>query len=224
MAGRIEVGEQLGEQLMKAATIVEEQLDQELQRLETLDEDELERIRQNRIQMMKKKQQQKQDWMTNGHGEYSELADEREFFDACKKSTKLVCQFYLSSSERCKIVDKHLSALARTHLETRFVHINAEKVPFLTSRLNIRVIPTIAIVVDSKTVDYIRGFDDLGGTDEFTTEMLEWRLAQGGVIAYSGDLKKRPVAQKQPSKTVLGRPTKKNIRGKDADESSDDDW
>lgn len=59
-AGQVDLSEQLGEQLMKAATLVEEQLDQELQRLEKLDEDELERIRQNRIQLMKKKQQQKQ--------------------------------------------------------------------------------------------------------------------------------------------------------------------
>lgn len=162
--------------------------------------------------------------MASGHGEYSELADEREFFDACKKSSKMVCLFYLTSSERCKIVDKHLTALAPKHLETRFVHVNAEKVPFLTSRLNIRVIPTIAIVVNSKTVDYVRGFDDLGGTDEFTTEMLEWRLAQGGVISYSGDLKKPPTAKKQTnSTTILGRPAKKIIRGKEGDDSSDDD-
>jgi len=208
--------------LMKAATLVEEQIDQELHRLDKLDEDDLERIRQKRIQQLKKKQQQKQDWLTNGHGEYSELADEREFFDACKKSTKLVCQFYLPSTERSKIVDKHLRALAPKHMETRFVHINAEKVPFLTQRLNIRVIPTIAIVVDSKTVDYIRGFDDLGGVDDFSTEMLEWRLARSAVIIYAGDLTKPPVAHKQ-SNTILGRPPKKTIRGND-DDSSDDDW
>lgn len=98
-----------------------------------------------------------------GHGEYSELADEKAFFEACKKSERLVCHFYLGSSPRCEIVDKHLRLalaltdtmligdcvhrlLARKHLETRFVCAKADKFPFLTSRLNIRVIPTIALV------------------------------------------------------------------------------
>ena len=29
---------------------------------------------------------------------------------------------------------------------------------------------------------------DLGNTDEFTTEMLEWRLARSDLINYTGDL------------------------------------
>lgn len=49
--------------------------------------------------------------------------------------------------------------------------------PFLATRLKIRVIPTIVVIIDAKTVDYIRGFDDLGGKDEFRTETLEWRLS-----------------------------------------------
>lgn len=49
--------------------------------------------------------------------------------------------------------------------------------PFVTTRLRIRVIPTIVVVINSNTVDYIRGFDDLGGKDEFRTETLEWRLS-----------------------------------------------
>lgn len=49
--------------------------------------------------------------------------------------------------------------------------------PFLTKRLKIRVIPTIVVIIDAKIVDYVRGFDDLGGNDEFRTETLEWRLS-----------------------------------------------
>lgn len=40
------------------------------------------------------------------------------------------------------------------------------------------MIPTVAIIIESKTVDYIRGFNDLGDTDEFKTQTLEWRLAE----------------------------------------------
>ena len=41
-------------------------------------------------------------------------------------------------------------------------------------------------------VDKIIGFSQLGNKDDFTTEMLEWRLAQNAIINYEGDLSKPP--------------------------------
>ena len=55
-------------------------------------------------------------------------------------------QFYRQETERCKIFDKHLKILAHKHPETKFAKINAEKCPFLTDRLKIRVIPTLALI------------------------------------------------------------------------------
>lgn len=66
-----------------------------------------------------------------GHGEYIELYDEKEFFEVTKKSENVVCHFYRDSFERCKILDKHLSLLSKKHIETKFCKINAEKAPFL---------------------------------------------------------------------------------------------
>ncbi|KIH60040.1 hypothetical protein ANCDUO_09714 [Ancylostoma duodenale] len=107
-----------------------------------------------------------------------------------------------------------MQILAPKHLGTRFIHVNADKVHFLVTRLNIRVIPTIAIVKDQQTVDYIRGFDDLGGIDEFKTEalqVLEARLARSGVIKIE--------------KPKVEQPKKKIIRSNDpAHDDSDDDW
>ena len=57
----------------------------------------------------------------------------------------------------CKILDKHLAALAPKHIETKFCKINALKCPFLTDRLKIRVIPTMAVIKDGITKDYIVG-------------------------------------------------------------------
>ena len=37
-------------------------------------------------------------------------------------------------------------------------------------------------------VDHIVGFDELGGTDSFDTEVLEWRLSTKGLVHYDGDL------------------------------------
>lgn len=67
-----------------------------------------------------------------GHGEYTEIAEEKDFFEAAKKSANFVCHFYRDDFFRCKVVDKHLHLLARKHLETKFCKINAEKCPFLT--------------------------------------------------------------------------------------------
>lgn len=102
-----------------------------------------------------------------------------------KKSPNIVVHFYRDSTERCKIVDKHLKILSTKHIEAKFCKVNAEKSPFLTQRLRIKVIPTIALIKDNKTKDYIVGFDDLGGRDDFTTEMMEWRIAQSGAIDYN---------------------------------------
>lgn len=59
-----------------------------------------------------------------------------------------------------------------------------EKAPFLTERLRIKIIPTLALLLDGKSKDYVVGFTDLGNTDEFSTEMLEWRLGCADVINY----------------------------------------
>ena len=53
---------------------------------------------------------------------------------------------------RCKIVDKHLEILAPQHIECKFMKIDAEKSKFLTDRLKVRVLPTLVLLRDNKTV------------------------------------------------------------------------
>lgn len=213
------------QQLVNAAKAVEQQLDAEIEKLDKMDEDDIESLRRKRMQQMKKAQDQKREWLSLGHGKYEEIAEEKDFFDVCKKSKNVACHFYRDSTFRCKIVDKHFEILAAKHIECRFVKINAEKCPFLTQRLKIKVIPTMLLTKDAKTKDYIVGFDDLGGTDEFSTEMLEWRIAQADIINYSGDLLTPPTNPgEKKGMSILRNPTKKTIRGKDDDDSEDDDW
>ena len=40
------------------------------------------------------------------------------------------------------------------------------------------LIDVYVILQDAKTRDFVVGFSDLGNTDEFSTEMLEWRLGR----------------------------------------------
>ena len=69
-----------------------------------------------------------------GHGEYTELATEKDFFSTCTASDKVVAHFYRQSTGRCEIVDMHMKKLAPLHLETKFVKLNVEKAPFLTGK------------------------------------------------------------------------------------------
>ena len=48
------------------------------------------------------------------------------------------------------------------------------------------MLPTLACVKKEKTVDYVVGFDELGGDDAFTTHTLAARLSLHGLITYDG--------------------------------------
>lgn len=207
--------------VLETAKAVEEELDAELERLDQMGSEELEQLREKRLQQMKKQAAQKEEWKAKGHGQFAEIAEEKEFFEVCKKSERVVCHFYRDSTFRCKIVDKHLALLAPKHLEARFVKLSVDRAPFLCERLKIRMLPTIAIVIDSKTKDYIKGFDDLGGHDEFSTEMMEWRLGCSGVIDYSGNLMEPPDSGERKKQVLFH--AKKTVRQRGTDSDSDDD-
>lgn len=66
--------------------------------------------------------------MAHGHGKLTELADEKDFFDANKKSPKLVCHFYDLNTEKCQAVQKALENLAAANFFTKFVKISADRV------------------------------------------------------------------------------------------------
>ncbi|XP_043932972.1 thioredoxin domain-containing protein 9-like [Protopterus annectens] len=213
----------LEQQVLQSAQIIEEQLDAELNKLEQMDEDELERLKEKRLESLKRAQQQKQEWRAKGHGEYREIPSEKDFFQEVKDSKNVVCHFYRDSTIRCKILDKHLAVLAKKHIETKFLKLNAEKAPFLCERLRIKVLPTLALLKDGKTKDYIVGFSDLGNTDEFTTETLEWRLGCADIISYSGNLMEPPFQTSKKPGTGIFKIEKKTIRGKAYDSDSEDD-
>ncbi|XP_061925765.1 thioredoxin domain-containing protein 9 [Entelurus aequoreus] len=205
--------------LLQSAKLVEDQVDAELTKLSDMDEDDFERMRERRLEALKKAQKQKQEWLSKGHGEYREIPSEKEFFSEVKESKNVVCHFYKNSTFRCKILDKHLAILAKKHVETKFIKLNVEKAPFLTERLRIKIIPTLALLIDGKSKDYVVGFADLGNTDEFSTEVLEWRLGCGSVINYSGNLMEPPTATHSKFTKV----EKKTIRGRGYDTDSDEE-
>jgi len=215
------IGDVLGERLLEVAKVMEEQLDAQIDELDKMDDDDLEAIRQRRMAEMKKMVAKKEELLAAGHGKYTEIPDEQAFFNEQKKSKKIILHFYRDATFRCKIVDKHLEILAPKRIETRFLKINAEKCPFLTQRLKVNVLPTMLFIKDGQTVGRMVGFSQLGDTDEFTTELLEWQFGRHQMINYSGDLTKPPGASSRGASKITVQP-KKAIRGNDQD--SDEDW
>lgn len=99
----------------------------------------------------------------------------------------MVVHFYRGVTPRCEIVDAHFSRLAPKHLETRFCKIDAEKNPFLVEKFGIILMPTIVLIKDGRTDHAIHGFDEFGGTDDFTSEDVAFVLSQHGVLNFEID-------------------------------------
>merc|ERR1712093_658682 len=175
-------------------------------------------LRKKRLQQMQKDAQLKKELAKIGHGKYEEIADEKEFFATAKKSEWMVCHFYRPSTWRCEIVDKHMKLLAPKCFKTRFVKIDAEKSPFLTERLKVFMLPTLALVNKGQVVDYVVGFDDMGGEDDFPTEALAARLSAAGVCEYEGGDIAAQMSQQKIAKGYVGRKAQKG------DDSGSDDY
>ncbi|KAJ8450961.1 hypothetical protein Cgig2_032586 [Carnegiea gigantea] len=191
----------LENQVLTVAKAVEDKLDDEIAALDRMDVDDLEALRERRLQQMKKMAEKRSRWISLGHGEYSEIPSEKDFFSVVKASERVVCHFYRENWP-CKVMDKHLSILAKQHIETRFVKIHAEKSPFLAEKLKIVVLPTLALIRNSKVENYVVGFDELGGRDDFSTEELEERLAKYQVIICEGESSLNPCRSKGRTRSV----------------------
>ena len=167
------------EQEKKEKEEIEKQKLGEIDDLEEVDPEE-ERIMRQEMEKMKKTAENKREEMAkkiknDKYGNYTEII-ETEFLDTMLKNEKVVCHFYHKDFERCKIIDKHLQIIAQSHKETLFVKIDAEKTPFFTAKLNIRVLPTIILFVKGKSVHRFIGFQDFGMNDDFPTINLSRQL------------------------------------------------
>ena len=109
--------------------------------LDEVDSEE-ERIMQKHIQTRmddaEKNREAQKARLARKYGYYRDIV-ETEFLDIMIKNQKVVCHFYHDQFERCKIMDKHMTQIADLHPETLFVRINADKTPFFTVKLNIKV-------------------------------------------------------------------------------------
>ena len=198
-----DVGNATARALLQGAQLQEETLNAELAQYDKLlDDDEgLEELRQRRLAQLQQKHFQVQKWKDLGHGEYVELGEGQDsrdvaqaFFEASKTSPRLVVHFYRPTTRYCDVFHAHLSKLASKHLETKFVKINVQDcdhqgggASFLVERLGIVIMPTLVLIKDRKAFHHITGFDEMGGTDNFSEQSLAYVLGKHGAIDPTDD-------------------------------------
>mmetsp|Transcript_19185 Transcript_19185/g.72488 ORF Transcript_19185/g.72488 Transcript_19185/m.72488 type:complete len:242 (-) Transcript_19185:1472-2197(-) len=216
----------IGQAVAASVAAQEKALDAALEEMGT--DEGLAAIRRRRVAELKKKEDERRRNLALGHGSYQELADQQQFFDAAKQSDRMLVHFYRGATRLCDIVHRRMSDLAPKHLEARFCKIDAEKSPFLCERLNIFMMPTIVLIKDGQTVHQVRGFDELGGTEEWPQAMLAWLASQFGVLDFEGE---RPLlpgedeaqARKRQGERVGSRGIRDGAHEGDGDEYGESD-
>lgn len=191
------VGNATAQALLQTAKAQEAALDQELSKYDDLlnDDDALDMLRERRLQQMKLKQKQRQEYQLKGHGTYDDIAASpqggdiaKAFFEMAKESERCVVHFYRPTTRYCEVFHKHLAQIAQEHVETKFVKVNVEPVTdhkglqYLVEKLGIQVMPTVVLIKKRQAVHHIRGFDDLGGSENFSTMRLKQLLTAHGVL------------------------------------------
>lgn len=152
------------------------------------DEDsELRMLREKRLRQIQSHEKQKLENIGKGHGQYRNIVQD-EFLHEVTNSLYTVCHFYHQDFEKCKVMDHHLQILAKRHIETKFVKIDAAKTPFFVQKLSIRTMPTLIFFVDGVAKDKLIGFEGLSDDlpiyqeDEWKTIKLSKLLAKAGMI------------------------------------------
>ncbi|KAL7535140.1 hypothetical protein ACHAXR_006293, partial [Thalassiosira sp. AJA248-18] len=118
----------------------------------------------------------------------------KSFFEAAKKSARLVIHFHRPTTRSCDSFHRALSELAPKHPETKFLKINVEGcddvreggtgvgAKYLVEKLGIVVMPTLLIVKERKAHHQVRGFGELGGREEFSVNELAYVLGGHGAL------------------------------------------
>jgi hypothetical protein len=148
---------------------------------EFLDDKVLQDLQAKRLADMQAKHALERQFHAQGHGEYREITEEEFLKEVCG-SQWVVVHFHHREFFRCKIVDKHMRIIAAKHLSCKWLTMDAEKAPFFIAKLAIQMLPTVIVFKDGIVHEQFSGFDELGGKDEFRTEVLEHWFSKAGCL------------------------------------------
>ncbi|KAF6142404.1 hypothetical protein GIB67_033831 [Kingdonia uniflora] len=113
------IQEILEKQVLKVVKVVEEKLDNEISALDRLDLDDIEVMRERRLQHMKKMAEKRNRWISLGHGEYSEIPSEKDFFAIVKDSDRVVCHLYCENWPCKRTLDVVLEVAKMSNPQSR---------------------------------------------------------------------------------------------------------
>ena len=194
--------------ILSDTTYEEEKLMDELE-----NEDEPAYIREKRLEALKHHLQSMQEMSDNSHGVFVEIDKEKDFLKITTTTQSVICHFFHKDFGRCKIMDRHLNALARKHFRVKFIKLDVEKCGFIVDKLKIKTLPAVYSFKNGIVIDRLVGFEDLGNVDTFTTDVLEKRVASCGIFS---DMP-RASAESTSNNRIFGRPSKKAY-------DDDEDW
>ncbi|KAA6395950.1 MAG: putative Thioredoxin domain [Streblomastix strix] len=160
----------IGQVLLQAAEVIESEVDKRLEELNEVDD--FEALRAQRLAQLKKKQENRMKWLHEGHGKINEVVEEKDFFNETRGVERCIVHFHRPQSKYSDLLGQHLQKLAELHIETKFVRINAEKSPFLCTRLGVTIIPTLSLIEKGKVAGKIEGLEAFGG-EKLTTHSVE---------------------------------------------------
>lgn len=145
------------------------------------DQDTLEDYRRARIEQLKSLHSKRLQYLNEGYGKLLDVDSESQFFDACRNTHYVLAHFYRPTTLRCQYLDQMMHETSQKYFNTKFLRVNAEKVPFLCERFNIWCIPTLMIIIDGKTDHSVIGFTEFGG-DGFTLDDFTKVLTKRGIL------------------------------------------
>ncbi|XP_038982904.1 thioredoxin domain-containing protein PLP3A-like [Phoenix dactylifera] len=74
------------------------------------------------------------------------------------------------------------NCIINTHIDTKFIKLDAENAPFFVTKLAVKTLPCIILFKNGVAFDRLIGFQDLGSKDDFTMSALENLLKRKGII------------------------------------------
>jgi hypothetical protein len=154
------------------------------------DDEEIRRLQWNK-RVAEMKDERNERFRRTSERNWGSLEDisEPDFLNVVRDANFCVVLFYHKEFETCLLLSRRLGEVARLHEETRFVQIEAEKTPFFTNKLAVRVLPTVVVFEDGVAVDRITGLE--GVDEKCTLPGVLRRLAKFGTI-YGPNEKRRP--------------------------------
>ena len=168
--------------VLQVAQAIEHAVDSQIEQIDSVDEITINELRRSRLAQLKDMHKRRETWLQHGHGIYSEIESTMEFFKICKRSERVAVHFYRDVTYRCNILHGHFEKIACMHIEAFFGKVNVERVCGLAEHFGITMLPTVMLIENGKTVRSLIGFDDLGGTDDFTSDVLLNYLKNAGLI------------------------------------------